>query len=87
MTQEFLDVILLQKSLVHSKSWVSFLCGQAYDGAENIAGAVNGTALLICKEYLLALYLHCASHCLNVAGVTLGVTRVHNMIGVIGRVY
>ena len=25
--------------------------------------------VLICKEYPLALYLHCASHCLNLAVV------------------
>ena len=45
-------------------------------------------ASLICKEYPMALYLHCASHCLNLAVVnSLEVTSVRNMIGVIGRVY
>ena len=47
-----------------------------------MAGSVNGTAAVI------ATYLHCASHCLNLAVVkSLGITSVRNMMGVIGRVY
>ncbi|MCG8621539.1 MAG: DUF4371 domain-containing protein, partial [Proteobacteria bacterium] len=42
---------------------LSCLRGQAYDGAGNMAGSVNGTAALISAEYPLAMYLHCASHC------------------------
>ena len=41
------------------------LRGQAYDGAANMSGATRGVAALIREEYPLALYLHCASHCLN----------------------
>ena len=41
------------------------LRGQAYDGAGNMAGYVNGTAAVISAKYPLAIYLHCASHCLN----------------------
>ena len=53
-----------------------------------MAGSVNGTAALIVKDYPLALYLHCASHCLNLAVVkSLEVSSVRNMMGVIGRVY
>ena len=64
------------------------LRGQAYDGAGNMAGSVNGTASLISSEYPLAIYCHCASHCLNLAVVkSLTVTSVRNMMGVIGRVY
>ena len=33
---------------------LSHLCGQAYDGAGNMAGSVNGTASLISTEYPLA---------------------------------
>ena len=39
--------------------------GQGYDGAGNTAGKYIGTAALIKKEYPLALYVHCASHHLN----------------------
>ena len=67
---------------------LSNVCGQAYDGAENMAGAVNGTAALISAQYPLALYMHCSSHCLNLAVVkTLQITSVRNMMGVIERVH
>ena len=64
------------------------LRGQAYDGAGNMAGSVRGTAALITAQYPLALYLHCASHCLNLAVVkSLQVTSVRKMMGVVDRVY
>ncbi len=67
---------------------LSHLRGQAYDGAGNMAGSVKGTAALIRKKYPLAIYLHCASHCLNLAVVkSLQVTSVRNMVGIVGRVY
>ena len=67
---------------------LSHLRGQAYDGAGNMAGSVNGTAALITADYPLALYLHCASHCLNLAVVSsLQVMSVPNMMSVVGRVY
>ena len=60
---------------------LSNLRGQAYDGAGNMAGSVNGTAAL-------ALYLHCASHCLNLTVVkSLQINSVRNMMGVIETVY
>ena len=40
---------------------VSKLRGQAYDGAGNMVGSVNGAAALISARHPLALYLHCAS--------------------------
>ena len=49
---------------------LSNLRGQAYDGAGNMAGSVNGTAALIASDYPLAIYLHCTSHCLNLAAQT-----------------
>ena len=67
---------------------LSSLRGQAYDGAGNMAGSVNGAASLISAKYPLATSLHCASHCLNLAVVkSLEVTSVRNMMGVVGRVY
>ena len=41
------------------------LRGRAYNGAGNMSGSSIGTASLISKDYPLALYLHCASHSLN----------------------
>ena len=39
--------------------------GQGYDGAGNMAGRYNGAAALIKNDYPKALYVHCASHRLN----------------------
>ena len=67
---------------------LSNLRGQAYDGAGNMAGSVNGRAALIASDYPLAIYLHCTSHCLNLAVVkSLQITSVHNMMGVVERVF
>ena len=67
---------------------LSYLRGQAYDGAGNMAGSVNGTAAIISCDYPLALYLHCASHCLNLAVVKpLQITSIRNMINIIYRIY
>lgn len=41
--------------------------GQAYDGASNMSGAINGCAALIREQFPLATYQHCKSHCLNLA--------------------
>jgi hypothetical protein len=41
--------------------------GQAYDGAGNMAGIYNGTQAHILILRPLAPYIHCASHCLNLA--------------------
>ena len=50
-----------------------------------MAGIRNGTATIITAEYPLAVYLHCASRCLNVAVVrSLQVSRV---IGCLGHVF
>ena len=52
--------------------------GQAYDGAGSMAGKTNGAAA---REYPLVLYLHCASHCLNLAVVkSLYETNIRNMM-------
>ena len=45
------------------------LRGQAYDGAANMFGPTRGAAALIREQFPLALYLQCASHCLNLAVV------------------
>ena len=47
----------------------SKLRGQAYHGAGNMSGNLSGTAAVISNDYPLALYLHCASHSLNLAVV------------------
>ena len=62
--------------------------GQAYDGAGSMAGKTTGAAALISRLYPLALYLHCASHCLNLAVVkSLDETIVRNMMGIVDKVW
>ena len=62
--------------------------GQAYDGAGSMSGKTNGAAALITAEYPLALYLHCASHCLNLVVVkSLDETNVRNMMGIAFKVW
>ena len=61
---------LADKIMMYLQTYGFDLCnlhGQVYDGAGNMAGLVNGVASLITVEYPLTLYLHCASHCLNLA--------------------
>ena len=53
-----------------------------------MAGSVNGAAALITADYPLALYLHCASHYLNLAVVKLlQLTSVRNMMGIAEKVF
>lgn len=46
---------------------MSFLVGQGYDGASAFAGHINGVAAQIKKQFPKAVYVHCASHRLNLA--------------------
>ena len=63
------------------------LRGQAYDGAGNMSGKTNGAAARITSQFPLALYIHCASHSLNLAVVSsLEEVSVRNMISIVKRV-
>jgi Domain of unknown function (DUF4371)/hAT family C-terminal dimerisation region len=46
---------------------ISLLRGQTYDGAANMAGKYNGAQAIIRQKQPLALYVHCVSHCVNLA--------------------
>ena len=43
--------------------------GQCYDGASNMAGKFNGAQTLVKERVPQAYYVHCKSHCLNLAVV------------------
>jgi hypothetical protein len=43
------------------------LVGQGFDGAANMSGHCNGAQAHIQKECPLAVYVHCAAHCLNLS--------------------
>lgn len=44
---------------------ITSLCGQAYDGAANMAGKYSGALAIIQREQPLAPNVHCAAHCMN----------------------
>ncbi len=46
--------------------------GQAYDGASNMSGHLNGIAAQIAKDVPAALFLHCFAHCTNLCLQTVG---------------
>ena len=43
------------------------LRGQTYDGAAKMKGAHKGCQALIVEKQPLTIYVHCESHCLNLA--------------------
>lgn len=52
------------------------------------SGKTRGAAAIVKSQYPRALYLHCASHCLNLAVVkSLEVSSIRNMMGILGWVY
>ena len=62
--------------------------GQGYDGASNMSGLVKGAAAVIQRDHPAALYLHCASHQLNLCIVKSAENRhVRNMMGTMEKVW
>ena len=58
--------------------------GLAYDGASNMFGKISGAAARIQSQYPLALYTHCASHCLILeVDASFQDRSVRNMIGIV----
>ena len=57
--------------------------GQTYDGASNMSGKYRGTQAYIKEEQPLALYVHCAAHCANLAteAMCAASTVVRNSLG------
>lgn len=60
------------------------LVGQGYDGAAAMSGRLNGVQSIISEKYPSALYMHCASHCLNLTLTSSStITDVRNTQGTI----
>ena len=60
----------------------SYLRGQAYDGAGNMAGKYRGAAAMIQTSCPKAVYVHCAAHSLNLCVVAAcNIQLVKNMMG------
>ena len=56
------------KGLQQARLDLGVLRGQGYDGASAMKGNLGGCTALISKDYPSAIYVHCASHSLNVCG-------------------
>ena len=59
---------------------ISKLHGQSYDSAGAMAGRMNGMSAITAREQPKALYVHCTSHCPNLAVFSVSsLTSVRNM--------
>ena len=56
----------LKNTLICNGLQISKCHGQAYDGASNMSGHLNGVAARIQKELPKAHYVHCVAHSLNI---------------------
>ena len=63
---------------------LSMCKGQEYDGVGNMSGVIQGAATGILNKYPKALYVHCASHKLNLCIVrSCQLTSITNMMDMI----
>lgn len=60
-------VCLILDALQRFDLSLDYLRGQCYDGGSNMSGIRNGVQAILKEKQPLALYVHCNSHCLNLA--------------------
>lgn len=66
---------------------LTFLRGQGYDGASVMSGEFQGCATRVMEQYPQALYVHCASHSLNLAvGDACSLPIIRNSLGTIKEI-
>jgi len=66
---------------------LAYLRGQGYDGAGAMSGKLNGVQARIRRMYPLAVYVHCASHSLNLAiSDACTVVAIRNCVGTLGEI-
>ncbi|KAJ8880705.1 hypothetical protein PR048_017175 [Dryococelus australis] len=58
---------LIQDILLRLHLPLASFCGQTYDGAGNMSGSQKGTQARISEKQLLAPFVHCGAHCVNLA--------------------
>ena len=68
---------------------LSSCCGQAYDGAANMAGHLNGVAIKIKREEPKALFVHCLAHSVNLCLQECGrkCRAVSDALNLVGEMY
>lgn len=66
---------------------MSNLRGQGYDGAAAMSGKFNGAQACIQEAHPTAIYVHCASHSLNLAlSNATEVSSIRNCFGIVEKV-
>ena len=67
---------------------IKYLRGQGYDGAAAISGQFKGTQAYISEQQPKAIYVHCMSHCLNLAvSGSCKVQDIRNCLGIVEKAY
>ncbi|CAF4180190.1 unnamed protein product, partial [Rotaria sordida] len=67
---------------------LEFCVGQGYDGCSAMAGRINGCQSVIRQKYPQIIYVHCASHSLNLAlSDSCDIRLVENTAGTIKGIY
>ncbi|KAJ4427191.1 hypothetical protein ANN_24808 [Periplaneta americana] len=75
------------ESLTRFNVDLKYMRGQGYDGASAMSGQFQGAQAFILKECPAALYVHCASHSLNLAiSDACCVPEIRNCIGIVDKV-
>jgi len=71
----------------HQELLLYILIGQGYDGAASMAGRLNGVQAHVQKQYPHAIYVHCASHTLNlVLSSGCSVSAIRNAQATVGEI-
>jgi hypothetical protein len=78
----------LLQSLVRFGIDTTYMRGQGYDGAAAMKGEFNGVQACVQESHPKALYMHCASHSLNLAISSASNTKdIRNCTGTMEAVY
>ena len=82
------DSATLKDSLVRFCLPIGQCRGQAYDGASNMLGRINGVAACIQRDEPSAIYVHCLAHCTNLCLQTAGrqMTPVRDALELVNEV-
>ncbi|KAL4113754.1 hypothetical protein QTP88_017327 [Uroleucon formosanum] len=66
----------------------NYMIGQGYDGAAAMSDVFHGTHVYVQEKCSLAIYVHCASHSLNLAiSDACNVTSIRNCLGSVESIY
>jgi len=77
----------IESQLTNAGVDLQFLRGQGYDGASAMSGRLNGAQAKIKEKHKQAVYVHCASHSLNlVLNKCCTVQMVRNCFGIVSEI-